>query len=497
MTSAAPAVRGARGLTVRARLALWHAALFGALLLLLAAAGLAYTESALRAQVDVELTETTRLLASTLATRPAGTHGEALRELRAGHLDLLLVDPAAKRLVAAEPRRIGAQDSSVWPTLVAVALARTPVAPHAPFTVRLPDERRVATAPIDERDGRGLTLVVVRDLDDVRAVTARLRRTVALAVPVALLLAVLFGWVLAWRSLAPVLAMSEHAARLGAASLGTGGERFHPRHPDDELGRLAQVFNALLDRLAGTLEQQRRFMADASHELRTPSAVVRSAADVALRRPDRTAAEYRQALEIARDESDRLAHLVDDLFLLAHADTGQPTLRLADYYLDETLGECVRALDAVADARGITLAQEPAAEAPCRGDEALVRRLVLNLVENALRFTPRGGRVTLRLAPEPRDGRPGYRIEVADTGVGVPAALRTRIFDRFFHTEAHAPARTDDRSSRGGAGLGLAMGRAIAEAHGGTLTLAPAEGAGSRFVAWLPQDDGEGRSSGV
>lgn len=540
-----PAARSRRA-GVRLRLALWHAALLGALALALAAGGVWLVEQTLRDQVDEELVETARLLAAggapaagmlpagVLPAGVSGARGDPVRELRAGRLDVLVFDPAARRVVSVtRPRRHGGLSHAAgdrgaaaappaaaapavpapWPALLGAALARGGRVGLVRFSVRDTEdgERRAVALPVPAGATAGagageLVLVAARDLRDVDDVVARLWRALALALPAALLVSLGFGYVLARRSLAPVLAMSAQAARLGAAApAALGAERLPAGDPRDELGRLAAVINALLDRMGAALEQQRQFMADASHELRTPAAVVRSAADVALRRDDRTAPEYRQALEIARDEADRLARVVDDLFLLARADAGQPTLRAADFYLDEALAECARAMRAVAESRGVTLdaALGDGAGgdgAPMCGDEALVRRLVLNLLDNALKYTPRGGRVTLRLAPDelaadpaaraahahgPARVRPAWRIEVEDTGPGVPVEARPRIFDRFFRSEAHA---VRGAAARSGAGLGLAMARTIAEAHGGRLELSRSDASGSLFVAVLPRD---------
>ena len=509
----APAPR--RRTSVRLRLSLAHAALLGALSLALAATGIWYVDRTLRAQVDDELAETTRLIGDAIAaadarTPPGQAHGEAVRSLRAGHLDVLLFDPTAQRVVSRTAPAAGALDSTWWPMLLSSALANGARLDLAHFSVGDPSgaERRVTAVPV-RAAGRELVLVAVRDLRDVRVVVARLWRALAVVLPLALLASLAFGYLLARRGLAPIQAMSAQAERIGAA---TPGSRLVPRDPDDELGRMAAAFNALLDRLGTALEQQRHFMADASHELRTPAAVVRSAADVALRRDDRDAAEYRQALEIARAEADRLTRIVDDLFLLARADAGQPTLRAAEFYLDEALDECARAMRAVAEAHGIALRAElrPSrvgraagdgadaddAGAPMHGDESLVRRMVLNLIDNAIKYTPRGGSVTLRLAADAlavrgsARVRPAWRIEVEDTGAGVPADARPRIFDRFFHSDAHLAAHAT-HAGRAGSGLGLAMAQTIAEAHGGRLELSRTGADGSLFVAVLPRDGEE------
>ncbi len=166
-----------------------------------------------------------------------------------------------------------------------------------------------------------------------------LKRIFYIAVPVALLLAGLGGYFLARRSLAPVVSMSNQAAKIGSSNL---NERLPIKHERDELGGLARVFNQLLGRLENSFEQQRRFMADASHELRTPLAIIRAESEIALSKDTRTAAEYRESLAIVHDESKRLTRMVEDLFLLARADSGQYEPHWTTVDVSVILAECVR-----------------------------------------------------------------------------------------------------------------------------------------------------------
>jgi signal transduction histidine kinase len=279
--------------------------------------------------------------------------------------------------------------------------------------------------------------------------------------------------------------MSEKAARMGAQNL---DERLPVLNPRDELGYLASTFNDLLERLTRSLEQQRRFMADASHELRSPVSIIRGEAEVALSQA-RTPEEYRGSLAIALDEARRLSQIVDDLFTLARADAGQYPLRPRDFYLEEVAVECVRAARSMAAARGIALTYEPDGELPIHGDEALVRRLTMNLLDNAIKYTPEGGKINVAC----RRAGSEYSLTVRDSGPGIPAEAQEKIFERFFRLD---PARTQDRRAPGtaetvaptatGAGLGLAIARWIAEAHLGRLVLTQSDASGSTFAAFLP-----------
>jgi signal transduction histidine kinase len=219
----------------------------------------------------------------------------------------------------------------------------------------------------------------------------------------------------------------------------------------------------------------RRFVADASHELRTPLSVIRGEADVALAR-DRGAAEYRQSLGVILDESRRLSRLVEDLLNLARADSGHVRLERSEFYLNDLVAECCRSMRALAEARGVTLECEPAPDTAFRGDEELLRRLVLNLLDNAIRYTPAGGKVTAALEANGA----GARLRIADTGIGISETALPRVFDRFY--------RADEARSRqdGGFGLGLAIVQWIAESHGGAVEAASRPGSGSTFTVTLP-----------
>jgi heavy metal sensor kinase len=286
------------------------------------------------------------------------------------------------------------------------------------------------------------------------------------------------GWFLARRSLSPVVAMSEHARRIGAENL---GERLPVANPRDELGRLAATFNELLARLDLSFERQRRFMADVSHELRTPLSVMRTAADVTLEREGRTEGEYRDALKIVDGQARALSLLVEDMFTLARADVGRQALRPSDFYLDELISEAARAAEVLGSRHRVAIKIAPAAETPFRGDERLLRQMILNLLDNAVKHTPAGGCVRVALARE--DGH--YTIAVSDTGSGIPAEAQPHIFERFYRVD-RARAREGEA---GGVGLGLSIASLIAELHGGRVALERSDARGSTFVISLPASD--------
>jgi len=301
--------------------------------------------------------------------------------------------------------------------------------------------------------------------------------SLSIAVPLGLLLAGFGGWFLARKSLAPVLAMSEQALRIGAENL---DQRLPVVNPRDELGRLAGAFNDLLSRLSSAFGMQRQFMADASHELRTPVSVIRTATSVTLEKERRTEDEYRSALNIIDEQSRRLTRVVNDMFKLARADAGRLTLQKHAFYLDELVGEMARAAGVLGASKDIAVHLPPLPESPCYGDEDLLRQMISNLLDNAVKHAPRGVSVSLSL--QRIDG--SYLVSVSDTGSGIPGEAQPHVFERFFRAD-----QADSRAA--GAGLGLAIARSIAEAHGGSLSLERSDASGTTFVATLPANSGE------
>jgi heavy metal sensor kinase len=291
-----------------------------------------------------------------------------------------------------------------------------------------------------------------------------------IGIPLALLFAVAGGLWLGRHGLRPLTGMAAEAHAITAQTLDS---RLTVPPSTTELTQLAGSFNRVLDRLGSALSTQRRFMADASHEIRTPVSIMRTAADVTLSQPRRDESEYREALVAIAQQTTRLTRLVDDMLVLARADGGGYPMVMTSVDLAAVVNECVRELGARAEDKGITVhtSLEPLT---LTGDEALLRRMLSNLVGNALAYTAKGGSVDISLAKA--DGR--LTLSVADTGPGIPPEDRERVFERF--------VRLDPARAAGGAGLGLAIARWVAEAHGGTVRVVSSGSDGTVFAASLP-----------
>jgi two-component system OmpR family sensor kinase len=455
----------------RLQLTVWYVAFFS---LLFALFGL-FLNGVLSHALQTRLEETLSAQASTAAALMADElveeKGDAVRsaaevtsELRGNTVAILMGG------------RVLSSSAAFFPGGFETVAARAAGKPGADLLLDLPrlgPHGSRAAAHRLVQDGRAFLVLAVAPLDSVAADLALVQRALFFAAPLLILLAGLGGYWLTTRSLAPLGWMAEQAQKITGNNLDA---RLHIGNAAGELTALSAAFNELLSRLDQTFESMRRFVADASHELRTPISIIRGEADVALSH-ERSPAEYRQTLAIILDESRRLSRLVDDLLNLARADAGHVKLQVQEFYFNDLLVECCRSMQALAGARDIRLQCHAAEDVPFHGDEELLRRLVMNLLDNAVRYTPRGGQVSATLRA---DGA-GLSIQVSDTGMGIAPEAVPHLFERFYRAD-RARSRQD-----GGFGLGLAIVKWIAESHRGAVGLASQPGAGTTFTVTLPR----------
>jgi heavy metal sensor kinase len=303
--------------------------------------------------------------------------------------------------------------------------------------------------------GQNYKLYVFTSLHGQLALQGRLGRLFLLLTPLFVFFAGVGGHFLARQSLKPIADIGEQAKQISAANL---NKRLTVSNENDEIGKLAVLFNELLDRLDTEFDRQRRFMADASHELRTPIAIVRGESEVTLAKESRSEAEYREALSVVNDESTRLSKIVEDLFTLARADSGELKADRREFYVDELVAECVRAIRTLAKKRNITVEFSNSEMQVC-GDEALLRRLFLNLLDNAVKYNIDGGTIRVSVS--------GNSVSVSNTGPGIPPEQQELIFERFYRAEKSRSRRAETTTS--GAGLGLSISRKIADLHDAEL----------------------------
>ena len=315
--------------------------------------------------------------------------------------------------------------------------------------------------------GRPYTIIAAASLESTEDLLARLRWLMLLSIPITLIAAALGGYAISRQALSPVDAMTSEAAAIGIGNL---SRRLVVPRTGDELERLASTWNHMLDRLESAVKQLTQFTADASHELRTPVALIRTTAELALRRP-RTADDYREALHQVVEESERTSRLVDDLLTLARADAGRALLSTEPLDLTLLVRDVCEQGMILGAARHVEVHTEtPLKPVTVQGNPPALRRLLFILLDNAIKYTPEGGKVTVSLR---NDASPV--LSVADTGIGIPPEALPHVFERFFRAD---PSRNRDL---GGAGLGLAIARWIAERHNATIAAESTPGAGSIF----------------
>ena len=419
-----------KGLSLRLRLTVWYSL---ALLVTMSLGGAVV----LREQARVGMRRVDRELDAF-----AGTLRGVLADELMEHDDVAVAAEDARRTVTIPGRAVAILDATGHP--LTADWDRLHLGDALPsgddgsrvWTAESPDGAwRVHTTPQSFQKNR-LVLLVATPLSDVTREQHEVQEAMVIGIPIALLIAATGGLYLASVGLRPI---------------------------------------------TEALRTQRQFMADASHELRTPVSVARVSAEVALSREHRDEGEYREALTIVAGEAQRLSRLVDDMLVLARADAGGYPLRSVDLYFDEIVAECRRAVDVLAAERRVTIRSLGAMDISVKGDEDLLRRLVLNILQNAVQHSPAGGDVEVELVSEP--GR--VRLRVSDHGPGIPAADQARIFDRF--------VQLDVSRGRQGTGLGLPIARWIAEAHRGILVLEKSGPGGSTFTVILPANVHESR----
>jgi heavy metal sensor kinase len=343
---------------------------------------------------------------------------------------------------------------------------------HKPvFTTDRKTNKRLVVLPF-QVGGVEHRVAVFEPLDKLEGQIGRTRNIILFGLPAALLLAAAGGFLLVRKSLSPMVAISAQAEQISAKNL---NERLKVTKRNDELGRLTGVFNELLSRLDSSFRVMREFMADASHELRTPLTIIQGESQVSLSH-EHTASEYKQSLGVIRDQSKRMSNIVSDLLALARADAGEQNLRVEELYLNDLVEESCQVAQALAAPKSIRLNYETSEDILLQGNEELLSRMIVNLIDNAIRYTPTGGSVSVDLKCE----QSAVRLTVSDTGIGIPPEHIGRVFDRFY--------RVDDSRARanGGSGLGLSIVKLAAESHHGTVNVYSEPGHGSTFTVSLP-----------
>jgi len=346
-----------------------------------------------------------------------------------------------------------------------------PISPDIPpFPPGSPERPAPSSVP-PVITSQSAALVVGRSTEPIKEALGSLIRTLGIAMPLTLVFAAGGGFFLARRALKPVDQIAQQAQTIEETDL---SQRIEIK-AKDELGRLASTLNEMIDRLEKAFKRQQQFTSDASHELRTPLAIIEAESTLMLQK-DRTNSEYRQSLETISQEAHRIAHLVDQLLTLARADAGKEKLPLKEVNLNELISELSSDIEILCRDKGLEFQLNQAEDLMVNGDDAKLRQLFLNLLDNAIRYTPSGGSISVSVY---REGQMAV-VSISDTGIGISQEDLPHIFARFYRVDkVRSP-------SEGGSGLGLAICKQIAEGHRGRIEVQSEFGRGSTFSVFLP-----------
>lgn len=481
-------------MTIRLRLTLWYTALLGATLILFSFVFYTALAANLWAQVQQE------------ATRQAGEVADTLAQQLQGNILIIRNNPTRIQFPDLDffTSSLGVQFVDLNGMIIKRSNNLGPVAvqnySEALKAIRNGQTHRfftyndsgtpllVSSAPVVANNTIVGAVQVIKPVAEVHNTLSQVSRYLILGTALSLLLAAIVGAFLARRALAPIDTIANLASSIsGAKDLSL---RIDIPADESEVGRLAGTFNQMLDRIQQLFRTQQRLIADVSHELRTPLTTVqgnigllrRATSDTAsdAARASLTAEMIQETLTEVEEETTRMGRMISDLLLLAQADSGMLQLQMEPVEMDTLLLDVYRQTRRIAErtkgpgALDVRLGSED--QALVLGDSERLRQLLLNLADNAVKYTPEGGCVTLSL--EHRDG--WVAVSVEDTGIGISPVHQEHIFDRFF--------RSDKARSRelGGSGLGLSIAQSIAQAHGGRVTVESTPNEGSTFVLWLP-----------
>ena len=460
--------------SIRFRLVVWYAGVLTCVFLLLGALLYFSLERFLEYDLGESQTRRARQIADTLLAH-VGQSGEA----RVASEVKDLYEPEVNDRFIRITRSDGAvvyvsgvpKDQSFDPGFVGT-LPASPKKGHAQ-KVKLPRGKTLVVASVNYRtlEGSSYVVEVGSPLDSVETMLDRLFLELALVLPIAVLVAIGGGYLLVGRALAPVDQIAHKAAQITQHKL---GERLPVARTADELERLSLSLNHMISRLEDAFLNSKRFVADASHELRTPLTAMRAELE-SMVSDARVTPEIREALGSVLEEVERLADIVEGLLAISRLDAGEAQKEWIEFDLGELATSTADQMNLLAEDKGITVSREVTPGIAVEGDPARLKQVVVNLLDNAIKYTPEKGRVRLRVA-----ATNGHAVlEVSDNGMGIPADALPHVFDRFYRVDK---ARTREP---GGAGLGLSIVKSICTAHGGVVEAASSE-LGSQFLVKLP-----------
>jgi signal transduction histidine kinase len=458
-------------MSARARLTISFTALFGAIVLALAVAAYVLVRNDAYLRLDAALQVATGATAMS-AEHELGEHATKL----GGEKDLQLVLEESGSSALADTQILVRESSR--------NAAFKPGTPHG-FDLRsIPPDKATNGATLDglriaTRNLRApkfntvYQIYAAKPTASALAPLARIRVGLVVLVPIGLGLAGLAGYLLAMRSLRPLKQLAQTVDAVTSSDLSV---RVKLSNKDDEIGTVGRRFNSLLDRLEEAFTLQRRFMADASHQIRTPVTVALAAAQVTSRDPSANVRDCKDALHVIEHQMFQLRRAIEDMFFLSQADSASLKLERREMYLDDAVSDAMRAARALSREKQQVLKLSGLPEAECSGDADLLKQAVMILLDNAVKFTQPGGNIEVALSR--REKR--WVCSVTDNGTGISEAAQARVFERFFRESRPGNEAT------AGAGLGLAIAKSIVENHDGTLTLVESRPGRTTFEIAIP-----------
>lgn len=465
-------------LPIRLRLTAWYFAILAAVLSAFGIAAYLEMRHSIRRTVDEEL-----------QIRAEGVHQLIVRTIARGAEDDLeegLREHTELRMGGALLQVSDQQGNWIYRSPVMADYAVPKMAPMRRDAVDFPGKKvplRVWTQKATVGDETFL-IQSAFEMDDFYEALEHFGLLLWISIPTLLLCAAAGGYWISTRALEPVDQITKTARTISAQNLSS---RLEVPRTGDELQRLSETLNSMLERIEAGFKKITQFTADASHELRTPVAVMRTRAELSLRKA-RSPEEYREVIAEVLDELEKTSSLIEQLMFLARADSGSETLHFSPTDVSEVLREACHQGSALAEARQIDFEEKiPGDSVWIRGDATSLRRLFLILIDNAVKYTPANGKVAVSL-----QRNDGFAVaEVRDTGIGIAESDLPNVFERFY--------RADKARSResGGVGLGLSIGRWITEVHAGTIEVQSAPGHGSSFQVRLPIANGNGSGNGL
>jgi heavy metal sensor kinase len=459
---------------LRLRLTLWYGTALALILVVFATILYMVTARGLRDQVDQSLEETAMTAVRSLEERgflPLLSEEELLSQFpELARIDKFFQIFSPSGTITIRSPNIKQHDVPLSRTALDVALMGKSIFESAKYPNEPP--LRLISVPIVYRGTLMYIIQVGTSLESVEETLHRLLVVLLITMPVALAVSLAGGWFLAGRALRPVDAITLAAQRIAAGDL---TQRLSTLNSSDEIGRLASTFNDMISRLDTSFRQVRQFSSDASHELRTPLTVMKGETELVLRRP-RTTEDYQTVLESNLEEIDRMTNIVDELLFLSRADMGQVKMDRKPVRMESLVEDIHRQACLLGQDRDIQVVLGTMMPATVLADELRLRELLLNLVDNAVKYSKAGGKVEITLIVDGRE----VHLNVLDHGIGIPQEAIGRIFDRFYRTDE---ARVHTKK---GTGLGLAICAWIAEAHQGRIEVKSQVGQGSQFTVILP-----------